>query len=91
MNLKRYAAKGSSGDKTPEPYLEYRRIPKERYISHEFKKKEWEGVWKKVWIQAGLDRDVKEPGDFFTTAVCIYQYELSEHTHTHGHTHIYTQ
>lgn len=69
MNLKRYATKGSSGDKAPEPNLEYKRIPKERYISQEFKKKEWEGVWKKVWIQAGLDRDVKEPGDFFTTEI----------------------
>jgi phenylpropionate dioxygenase-like ring-hydroxylating dioxygenase large terminal subunit len=41
-------------------------VPKERYVSREFMALEWERMWKKVWLLAGLACDVREPGQYFT-------------------------
>jgi nitrite reductase/ring-hydroxylating ferredoxin subunit len=37
-----------------------------RYISPEFMRREWEGVWTKVWLLGGFLKDVPEVGDFVT-------------------------
>ena len=38
---------------------------KERYIDPSYMEKEWEDVWKKSWLLAGLESDLEKPGDFF--------------------------
>lgn len=53
-------------DKQPEPELGTELIPKERYTSSTFAEREWEGMWKKVWLLAGRESDLVEPGDYFT-------------------------
>ena len=40
-------------------------LSKERYISEDFMKMEWEGIWTKTWLFAGIEADIKEIGDFF--------------------------
>ena len=52
--------------KMPEPDLEYRPIPKQRYTSAEFAAREWEAMWTKVWLMAGRESDIPEPGDYFS-------------------------
>jgi carnitine monooxygenase subunit len=41
-------------------------IDPQRYYSHEAMEKEWEYVWTKVWLLAGLVSDLKKVGDYFT-------------------------
>ena len=53
-------------EKQPEPALEYVPIPKERYTSREFAKREWERMWTRVWLLAGREQDAAAPGDYFT-------------------------
>jgi len=53
-------------ERAPEPALEYVPIPKERYTSAEFARREWEHVWTKVWLLAGRESDVPRPGDYFS-------------------------
>ncbi len=40
-------------------------LSKDRYISEDFMQSEWEGIWTKAWLFAGLESDLSEPGDFF--------------------------
>ena len=40
-------------------------LTKDRYISEDFMQSEWEGIWTKAWLFAGLESDLLEPGDFF--------------------------
>ena len=40
-------------------------LSKDRYISKDFMQSEWEGIWTKAWLFAGLESDLLEPGDFF--------------------------
>ena len=40
-------------------------LSKDRYISEDFMQSEWEGIWTKAWLFAGLEGDILEPGDFF--------------------------
>ena len=40
-------------------------LSKDRYISEDFMQSEWEGIWTKAWLFAGLESDLLEPGDFF--------------------------
>jgi phenylpropionate dioxygenase-like ring-hydroxylating dioxygenase large terminal subunit len=40
-------------------------VPKERYTSAEFARREWEHVWTKVWLLAGTESDVSVPGAHF--------------------------
>jgi len=41
----------------------------ERYYSEEYAQKEWNLVWTKVWLLAGVASDLREPGDFLTFEV----------------------
>ena len=43
----------------------FSKITAERYISAEFKDREWQKIWPKTWLVAGVAQDVSEPGDFF--------------------------
>ncbi|NIP15197.1 MAG: Rieske 2Fe-2S domain-containing protein [Pseudomonadales bacterium] len=40
-------------------------ITAERYISREYMAREWEKIWSKMWLVAGVEQDVAEPGDYF--------------------------
>ena len=66
--IKPLAHKLFSGDwgKEPEPKLGTKPILGDRYTSKEFMSLEWEKMWTKVWQVAGLEQQVKNPGDFFT-------------------------
>jgi phenylpropionate dioxygenase-like ring-hydroxylating dioxygenase large terminal subunit len=53
-------------DKAPEPDLGSGPVPKERYTSPTFARREWERMWTRVWLLAGPACDVTRPGDWFT-------------------------
>jgi phenylpropionate dioxygenase-like ring-hydroxylating dioxygenase large terminal subunit len=38
----------------------------ERYYAREWMEREWEQLWPRVWLIAGVVSDVREPGDYFT-------------------------
>ena len=38
---------------------------KDRYISPVWMEREWEHIWRRSWLLAGLESDIAEPGDFF--------------------------
>jgi phenylpropionate dioxygenase-like ring-hydroxylating dioxygenase large terminal subunit len=40
-------------------------ITAERYISPEYLAREWQRLWPNVWLVAGVEQDVAEPGDYF--------------------------
>ena len=40
-------------------------ITAERYISADYMAREWQHLWPKTWLVAGVAQDVAEPGDFF--------------------------
>ena len=62
MDLK--APKGSLEAKQPRPELGADIVDPSRYYSRDFMEKEWERLWPKVWLLAGVTPDIKEPGDF---------------------------
>ncbi|MFN3232505.1 MAG: aromatic ring-hydroxylating oxygenase subunit alpha [Alphaproteobacteria bacterium] len=37
----------------------------DRYTSPDYMAREWERVWSKTWLLAGLESDIREPGDYF--------------------------
>ena len=39
-------------------------VSPERYFAPEFMRLEWERLWPRVWLLAGVTPDVKEPGDY---------------------------
>ena len=41
-------------------------IPKERYLSEEFARLEWQRLWRRTWLLAGTVRDIPEAGDYAT-------------------------
>jgi phenylpropionate dioxygenase-like ring-hydroxylating dioxygenase large terminal subunit len=53
-------------EKSPEPEFGTGLIPKDRYVSPEFMRREWDGMWRRVWLLAGRAADVARPGDYFT-------------------------
>jgi phenylpropionate dioxygenase-like ring-hydroxylating dioxygenase large terminal subunit len=53
-------------EKAPEPDLGTGTIPKTRYTSAEFARREWDRMWTRVWLLAGREADVARPGDWFT-------------------------
>ena len=53
-------------EKAPDPDLGYRSIDKERYLSPEFARTEWERVFERCWLYAVPAADVAEPGSFAT-------------------------
>ncbi len=42
-----------------------RNFGKERYLSPSYMEREWERVWRSQWLLAGLESDLRRPGDFF--------------------------
>ena len=50
--------------KQPRPDLGRDVVDPARYYSQEFMHKEWELLWPRVWLLAGVTPDIKEPGDF---------------------------
>jgi phenylpropionate dioxygenase-like ring-hydroxylating dioxygenase large terminal subunit len=53
-------------DRAPDPALAWVPIPKERYTSAEFARREWEGMWTRVWLLAGRESDAPAAGAYFT-------------------------
>ncbi|MCH2171745.1 aromatic ring-hydroxylating dioxygenase subunit alpha [Myxococcota bacterium] len=53
-------------ERAPQPDLEYVPIPKDRYTSRDFARREWDRMWTRVWLMAGRESDIPEPGDYFT-------------------------
>lgn len=52
--------------KQPDPALSTGPIDGSRYWSRAFMEREWEGIWTKAWLIAGLAEQVPEAGDHFT-------------------------
>lgn len=57
---------GIDRGKAPEPALRDRPITGDRYWSKDYARREWEGMWTKVWLVGALESDLAEPGDFMT-------------------------
>jgi phenylpropionate dioxygenase-like ring-hydroxylating dioxygenase large terminal subunit len=58
-----------AGERTPDradPDPRTGPIPKSRYTSREYARREWECMWTRVWLMAGRESDAPEPGDYFT-------------------------
>jgi len=53
-------------ERAPEPELGHALIPKERYTSRDYAEAEHRGLWNRVWLLAGFERDLPEPGAYFT-------------------------
>jgi phenylpropionate dioxygenase-like ring-hydroxylating dioxygenase large terminal subunit len=53
-------------ERAPWPELGSEPIPAERYTSPEFARREWERLWTRVWLLAGRESDIPEPGDYLT-------------------------
>ena len=49
----------------PSASLEARPISAERYVSPDWLALELDRIWRRVWLFAGLERDLEEPGDYF--------------------------
>eukprot|EP00752_Nemacystus_decipiens_P018810 g16866.t1 len=52
--------------KLPEPKVGDEPILGKRYYSPEFMQKEWDHMWTKVWLVAGLEEEISKPGDRMT-------------------------
>lgn len=52
--------------KLPEPNVTGGPIPGDRYYKPEFMQKEWDHMWTKVWLIAGLEEQIPNPGDRMT-------------------------
>lgn len=52
-------------DKAPDPDLGTDLIPVDRYIEPGILKREFERLWPRTWLLAGLVADVEKPGDYF--------------------------
>jgi len=50
--------------KVTEPALRMDAIPAERYVSADYYRKEWSGMWMRTWHIAGMAYQVSEPGDY---------------------------
>lgn len=55
---------GIDRTKAPEPALSDRPIEGERYYSPEFARKEWDKLWTKVWLIAGMVNQIPNAGDY---------------------------
>ena len=68
MNIQRVAdSPFTPVDKADEPDLGTDPIPASRYTSPDFKAREWDHIWTKVWLMGGLVSDIPEPGDYICT------------------------
>ena len=59
--------KGTPLEKTVDAALGTNVIPKERYTSKDFMRKEWDGIWTKVWLLGCREDQIPEPGDYICT------------------------
>ncbi|MEM9606795.1 MAG: aromatic ring-hydroxylating dioxygenase subunit alpha [Actinomycetota bacterium] len=57
---------GIDRTKAPEPELTSKPITGDRYWSKDFHQQEWDHLWTKVWLIAGMVDQLRKPGDFFT-------------------------
>ncbi len=64
-----FRCQGVDTSKWPEPELGSAPIRGERYWSPAFMAQEWEHVWTKVWLIAGLAREIPAPGDHLTCEI----------------------
>jgi phenylpropionate dioxygenase-like ring-hydroxylating dioxygenase large terminal subunit len=64
-----FIGQGIDTSKAPEPVLGSKPILGNRYTSKEFASAEWDKLWTRIWMVAGLEKQVAEPGDFFTFEV----------------------
>ena len=55
------APKIDNGTARPEP---------SRYFDPAYKKLEWERLWTQTWLLAGVESDLREPGDFVKFDIC---------------------
>ncbi len=55
--------------KYPDPDLGTDLIPKERYISPDYMRLEWERMWTKVWLLGCREDDIPLPGDYHVTSI----------------------
>ncbi|WP_164844039.1 aromatic ring-hydroxylating oxygenase subunit alpha [Croceicoccus ponticola] len=53
------------GDVSPQP-TERATLDREHYCGKATMQKEFDTVWTKAWLIAGIERDLEEPGDFIT-------------------------
>lgn len=58
-------------DKAPDPDLGTAPVPKERYTSESFMKREWEGIWTRTWLLGGREADIPDPGDYICTEIGV--------------------
>ena len=69
MGVQRSDRLSTPMERSPAPRLGFELIPKERYLSPEFARLEWERMWTKTWLFAGFEGDIPEPGDYFTAEI----------------------
>jgi phenylpropionate dioxygenase-like ring-hydroxylating dioxygenase large terminal subunit len=62
-------SQGTPVDKEPDPQLGHDPIDPRRYTSLEFMQLEWQRMWTKVWLLAGRELDIPNPGDFIATEI----------------------
>ncbi len=53
-------------ERAPRPQLGDDPIPKERYVSPAFMRREWDRMWTRTWLLAALESDLPLPGDYAT-------------------------
>jgi phenylpropionate dioxygenase-like ring-hydroxylating dioxygenase large terminal subunit len=53
-------------ERAPRPDLGTSLVPKERYTSPDYARLEWERLWTRTWLLAGLESDLRLPGDYLT-------------------------
>ena len=46
------------------------RLDPSRYYSEDFMAREWERLWTRVWLIAGVESDIPEPGDYMVFRIC---------------------
>lgn len=73
QKIKRTAEpKGPAGTpvaRAPKPNLSSDLIPKERYTSADYMKREWERMWSKVWLLGCREDDIPDLGDHIVTEI----------------------
>jgi len=57
---------GSDNLEAKQPYIEHgtEMVDPERYSSRSFMNLEWDRMWTKTWLIAGVETDIPEPGDY---------------------------
>lgn len=61
--------KGTPIKAEPDPKLGSALIPKERYTSEDYMRREWEAMWSKVWLLGCCEADIPNPGDHIVTEI----------------------